>query len=194
MPGPGGRNQVRRAPHGRASRRDAFAVSGFAGAINPDHELRVKRRHRGEPGSFATCGHELSDTLDFQTRRHGRAEREDHPRIASLLLDLEEVRRHGVDAPVFGSGDGTLMSAEMAKRARSRPSFRGLPPAWRAPASDRRGRCAGDGHGRDDDRRPPWCRAGPAQCSGFQRRGAQDPRPGARSPHRRPGRRQPGPV
>jgi N-methylhydantoinase A/oxoprolinase/acetone carboxylase beta subunit len=97
----------------------AFAVSGFAGAINPDHELRVKRGIEEETGLFVTCGHELSDTLDFQTRAVTAVlNAKIIPRIAGLLLDLEEVlRRHGVDAPVFVvKGDGTLMSAEMAKR------------------------------------------------------------------------------
>lgn len=97
----------------------AFAVSGFAGAINPDHELRVKRGIEEETGLFVTCGHELSDTLDFQTRAVTAVlNAKIIPRIAGLLLDLEEVlRRYEVDAPVFVvKGDGTLMSAEMAKR------------------------------------------------------------------------------
>jgi len=48
----------------------AFAVSGYAGAINPAHELTVKRIIREETGLFVTCGNELSDTLNFRTRAH----------------------------------------------------------------------------------------------------------------------------
>lgn len=97
----------------------AFAVSGFAGSINPEHELRVKSCLEEETGFFVSCGHELSDTLDFQTRAvtaflNARI----IPRIAGLLLDLERVmRRYGIDAPVFVvKGDGTLMKAALAKR------------------------------------------------------------------------------
>ena len=46
----------------------AFAVSGFAGAINPDHEMAVKGTIRSETGLFVTCGHELSSILDFKIR------------------------------------------------------------------------------------------------------------------------------
>ena len=46
----------------------AFAVSGYAGAINPTHELEVKRIVHAETGLFVTCGHELSGILNFKTR------------------------------------------------------------------------------------------------------------------------------
>ncbi len=95
----------------------AFAVSGFAGAINPEHELRVKECLRDETGLFVTCGHELSDILDFRTRArtavmNGRIV----PLLAKLLQDLEQVLRdRGVRAPlVVVKGDGTLMSKETA--------------------------------------------------------------------------------
>lgn len=95
----------------------AFAVSGFAGAINPEHELLVKELLRDETGLFVTCGHELSDILDFRTRArtavmNGRI----IPLLAQLLEDLEQVlRRRGIRCPVVVvKGDGTLMSKETA--------------------------------------------------------------------------------
>jgi N-methylhydantoinase A/oxoprolinase/acetone carboxylase beta subunit len=95
----------------------AFAVSGFAGVINPEHELRVKRALNDETGLFVTCGHELSDILDFRTRAgtavmNGRI----IPLLAQLLTDLEQVlRTHEIRAPiVVVKGDGTLMSKEAA--------------------------------------------------------------------------------
>ncbi len=95
----------------------AFAVSGFAGAINPEHELLVKELVREETGLFVTCGHELSDILDFRTRArtavmNGRI----IPLLAQLLEDLEEVLTGlGIRAPVVVvKGDGTLMSRETA--------------------------------------------------------------------------------
>jgi N-methylhydantoinase A/oxoprolinase/acetone carboxylase beta subunit len=96
----------------------AFAVSGYAGAINPAHELEVKRIIREETGLFVTCGHELSDILNFKTRAHtAMLNARIIPKLAKLLLDLEKVlERLGIFAPiVVVKGDGTLMSAEMAK-------------------------------------------------------------------------------
>ncbi len=95
----------------------AFAVSGFAGAINPEHELLVKELLRDETGLFVTCGHELSDILDFRTRArtavmNGRI----IPLLAQLLKDLEKVLLGlGIRSPVVVvKGDGTLMSKETA--------------------------------------------------------------------------------
>jgi N-methylhydantoinase A/oxoprolinase/acetone carboxylase beta subunit len=96
----------------------AFAVSGFAGSINPEHELRVKEIIQEETGLFVSCGHELSDNLNFQTRAvTAMLNARIIPRLASLLLDLEKVMEgYGIDSPVVVvKGDGTLMSSELAK-------------------------------------------------------------------------------
>ena len=96
----------------------AFAVSGFAGSINSEHELQVKKIIQEETGLFVSCGHELSDTLNFQTRAvTAMLNARIIPRLGKLLLDLEKVmERYGVDSPVVVvKGDGTLMSSEMAK-------------------------------------------------------------------------------
>lgn len=96
----------------------AFAVSGYAGAINPAHELAVKRIIRAETGLFVTCGHELSDTLNFQTRAHtAMLNARIIPKLTKLLLDLEQVLQAlGITAPVVVvKGDGTLMDAGLAK-------------------------------------------------------------------------------
>jgi N-methylhydantoinase A/oxoprolinase/acetone carboxylase beta subunit len=96
----------------------AFAVSGYAGAINPAHELKIKRVIREETGLFVTCGHELSDILNFKTRAHtAMLNARIIPKLAKLLLDLEKVlEKLGIFAPiVVVKGDGSLMSAEMAK-------------------------------------------------------------------------------
>ena len=96
----------------------AFAVSGFAGSINPEHELQVKKIIQEETGLFVSCGHELSDNLNFQTRAvTAMLNARIIPRLANLLLDLEKVmERYGIHSPVVVvKGDGTLMSSEMAK-------------------------------------------------------------------------------
>jgi N-methylhydantoinase A/oxoprolinase/acetone carboxylase beta subunit len=96
----------------------AFAVSGFAGSINPEHEIQAKRIIQEETGLFVSCGHELSDTLNFQTRAvTAMLNARIIPRLASLLLDLEKVLKgYGIVSPVVVvKGDGTLMSAHLAK-------------------------------------------------------------------------------
>jgi N-methylhydantoinase A/oxoprolinase/acetone carboxylase beta subunit len=96
----------------------AFAVSGFAGSINPEHELQVKKIIQEETGLFVSCGHELSDNLNFQTRAvTAMLNARIIPRLSNLLLDLEKVlERCGIDSPVVVvKGDGTLMSSGMAK-------------------------------------------------------------------------------
>jgi len=97
----------------------AFAVSGYAGSVNPEHELQVKKIIEEETGLFVSCGHELSDTLNFQTRAvTALLNARIIPRLANLLLDLEKVMDgYGIKAPVVVvKGDGTLMSAKMAKK------------------------------------------------------------------------------
>jgi len=97
----------------------AFAVSGFAGSINPEHELKVKDIIHKHTGLFVTCGHELSDILNFQTRAvTAMLNARIIPRLASLLLDIEKVMAAlGILAPiVVVKGDGTLMSSAMAKQ------------------------------------------------------------------------------
>ncbi len=97
----------------------AFAVSGYAGSINPEHEIQVKEIIHEETGCFVTCGHELSDSLNFQTRAiTAMLNARIIPRLADLLLDLEKVMAtRNIYAPVVVvKGDGTLMSSNMAKQ------------------------------------------------------------------------------
>ncbi len=96
----------------------AFAVSGFAGAINPDHEMTVKRIIRSEAGLFVSCGHELSTILDFKIRATTAVlNARIIPRLGKLIANLEEaLREMAIVAPiVVVKGDGTLMRAAMAK-------------------------------------------------------------------------------
>ena len=97
---------------------NAFAVSGFAGAINPDHETTVRRIIRSETGLFVTCGHELSSILDFKIRATTAVlNARIVPRLGKLIANLEKaLQTIGILAPiVVVKGDGTLMRAEMAK-------------------------------------------------------------------------------
>ncbi|MGA6927223.1 MAG: hydantoinase/oxoprolinase family protein, partial [Desulfosarcina sp.] len=96
----------------------AFAVSGYAGAINPDHEMAIKGIIRSETGLFVTCGHELSSILDFKIRATTAVlNARIVPRLGKLIADLEKaLKTRQIFAPiVVVKGDGTLMRAEMAK-------------------------------------------------------------------------------
>jgi N-methylhydantoinase A/oxoprolinase/acetone carboxylase beta subunit len=97
----------------------AFAVSGYAGSINPAHEIQVKEIIHQLTGCFVSCGHELSDVLNFQTRATtAMLNARIIPRLTGLLMDLEKVMaKLGISAPiVVVKGDGSLMSAAMAKQ------------------------------------------------------------------------------
>ncbi len=96
----------------------AFAVSGYAGSINPAQELAVKEILTDHTGCFVSCGHELSDALNFQTRAvTAMLNARIIPRLTDLLTDLEKVMANKqIQAPiVVVKGDGTLMGADMAK-------------------------------------------------------------------------------
>ena len=95
----------------------AFAISGFAGAVNPAHELVVKRIVEEETGMVACCGHELSDLLNFVVRAQTAVlNARIIPRMMKFFRELEFVlKKRGIHAPVMVvKGDGTLMSAAMA--------------------------------------------------------------------------------
>jgi N-methylhydantoinase A/oxoprolinase/acetone carboxylase beta subunit len=95
----------------------AFAVSGYAGSINPEHELLVKRILEEETGFFVSCGHELSDILNFRTRAYTAImNARIVPLLARLLSDTEEVLlRFRITAPIaIVRGDGSLMRQEAA--------------------------------------------------------------------------------
>jgi N-methylhydantoinase A/oxoprolinase/acetone carboxylase beta subunit len=97
----------------------AFAVSGYAGAVNPAHELAVKKILQDHTRLFVSCGHELSDTLNFETRAvTAMLNARIIPRLKNLLSDLEQVLgRFDIQAPiVVVKGDGTLMDAAMARK------------------------------------------------------------------------------
>lgn len=96
----------------------AFAISGFAGAINPMHELQVKRIIKEETGLSVTCGHELSELLNFKTRAETAVlNARIIPQLEKFLQELQEVLRDQVIAAplVVVKGDGSIMAAEMAK-------------------------------------------------------------------------------
>lgn len=95
----------------------AFAVSGYGGSVNPALELEVKRIVRTETGCVVTCGHELSQLLDFQTRAQTAVlNARIVPLLVRLLEDLQYILQElGISVPIMVvKGDGSLMSSSMA--------------------------------------------------------------------------------
>jgi len=99
----------------------AFAVSGYAGTINPSHELLVKSLLRTETGLSVTCGNELSDLLDFRTRADTAVlNARIIPRLEKFIDEVERsLRARGIRAALMVvKGDASLMST---RTARERP-------------------------------------------------------------------------
>ncbi len=104
---------------------EAFAVSGYFGVRNADHELRVRAlveeltaRQGGDPLPV-TCGHELTTRLNAVRRATTAAL---NARLIPLLRELIATVRgtldaQGIDAPLMVvRGDGSLVRAEWAMR------------------------------------------------------------------------------
>ncbi|MFK5952419.1 MAG: hydantoinase/oxoprolinase family protein [Desulfobacterium sp.] len=113
-------DEIRKAVHHMVDKEGvtAFAVSGFAGAVNPAHELAVKRIINEETGLVVCCGHELSDMLNFVVRAQTAVlNARIIPRMIKFFKELGSVlKKRGIHAPVMVvKGDGTLMSAAMAE-------------------------------------------------------------------------------
>lgn len=95
----------------------AFAVSGYAGSVNPEHEISVKAIIETATGCLVTCGHELSRLLNFKTRAQTAVlNARIVPRLVDLLGDLKTaLHERGIAAPIMVvKGDGSLMSCELA--------------------------------------------------------------------------------
>jgi len=96
----------------------AFAVSGYGGTINPAHELQVKAILRDETGLSVTCGHELSELLNFITRADTAVlNARIMPRLEKFIREVEvSLARRGICAPVMVvKGDGSLMNTATAR-------------------------------------------------------------------------------
>lgn len=95
-----------------------FAVSGYGGAVNPDHELRAKKCIEEETGLHVCCGHELSDLYNFLVRANTAVlNARIIPLLESFLEDVEKsLSAKKIHAPTMVvRGDGTLMNSSAAK-------------------------------------------------------------------------------
>ncbi len=101
------------------NRVDAFAVSGYFGVMNPDHELRLRKMIQEQTSAPVVCGHELTSRLNALKR------------VSTVVLNarLLPLIRHSMDsvkkvlemkgcaAPLMVvKGDGTLISERVARQ------------------------------------------------------------------------------
>ena len=98
---------------------EGFAISGYFGVRNPDHELRVKALVEELTDLPVTCGHTLTTRLDSVRRATTAAL---NAQLIPLLQELiDTVRRTldeaGIAAPLMVvKGDGSLVRAGWAMR------------------------------------------------------------------------------
>ncbi len=96
----------------------AFAVSGYFGTRNPEHELAIRLLVQQMTGKPVTCGSELTHRLDALRRATTVAL---NARLIPLLCDLIDAvetamaERHIVAPLMVVKGDGSLMRSTMAR-------------------------------------------------------------------------------
>lgn len=96
---------------------DAFAISGYFGIRNPEHELRVKSMVEQLTNLPVTCAHELTSRLNSVSR----AVTVGHnakliPLIKDLLSDIDRsLKQLNISAPLMVvKGDGAIVPADLA--------------------------------------------------------------------------------
>ncbi len=97
----------------------AFAVSGYASHVNPDHELQARRIIQEETGLWASCAHELSEQCDYRVRSVTAALNASIiPYLDAFLRDADRIlQERAITAPrMVVKSDGTLMSLRFARR------------------------------------------------------------------------------
>ena len=97
----------------------AFAVAGYASHANPAHELAAKRILQEETGFHVTCGHEVSEGLNYRVRAVTAALNASIiPCLESFLDDVQvSLRLRGIDAPqMVVKSDGSLVSLPVARQ------------------------------------------------------------------------------
>lgn len=98
---------------------DAFAVSGYFGVMNPDHELQTRKLIQELTSAPVVCGHELTNKLNALKRvstvvLNARL----LPLISHLLDSVSRVlAEKGCHSPLMVvKGDGTLINEGMARQ------------------------------------------------------------------------------
>ncbi len=112
-------DEICRVAHELATQQDvqAFAVTGYASHINPDHEEQIRALLRAETGLPVTCGHDVSSIRNYRVRAETAAL---NARIVPCLQALMERLRdclalRDIQAPLMVvRSDGSLMNLATA--------------------------------------------------------------------------------
>lgn len=110
---------VRQAIVQSRDRVDAFAVSGYFGVMNPEHELRAREIINQLTGALVVCGHELSRMLDSLKRVTTAVLNARLLPVVQRLLDSvsQTLAQREIHAPLMVvRGDGSLMSERLARQ------------------------------------------------------------------------------
>jgi len=95
----------------------AFAVAGYASHANPSHEIAVRRIVEEASGLPATCGHDVSEGLNYRVRAETAALNAGIvPYLEAFFVRIAaSLRRRGILAPIMVvKSDGSLTSLEEA--------------------------------------------------------------------------------
>jgi N-methylhydantoinase A/oxoprolinase/acetone carboxylase beta subunit len=101
----------------RRSKVEAFAISGYFGIRNPDHELRVKALVEKLTDLPVTCAHELTSHLNSVNRAISAGH---NARLIPLLKNLisnidQALKQLNISAPLMiVKGDGAIVPAQWA--------------------------------------------------------------------------------
>lgn len=96
---------------------EAFAISGYFGIRNPDHELRIKKLVKKLTNLPVTCAHELTSRLNSVNRAISAGHNARLiPLLKDLILDIEQaLERLNISAPLMiVKGDGAIVPAQWA--------------------------------------------------------------------------------
>ena len=97
---------------------EAFAVTGYASHSNPSHELQVKSIIEEETGLPVTCGHDVSDKLNYRIRAETAAlNARIIPCLESFFEEIQTtLEKMRIQAPIMVvKSDGSLTSIRAAR-------------------------------------------------------------------------------
>ncbi|MEN6504933.1 MAG: hydantoinase/oxoprolinase family protein [Planctomycetaceae bacterium] len=95
----------------------AFAVTGYASHVNPDHELQVKAIIQEMTALHVSCGHEVAKGVNYRLRAETAAlNARIIPCLEAFIADVQKsLHKRGIDAPrMVVKSDGSLMTMQTA--------------------------------------------------------------------------------
>ncbi len=103
----------------RGNKVEAYAISGYFGIRNPDHELRTKALVEKLTGLPSTCAHELTSRLNSVSRAISAGHNARLiPLLKNLISDIDQaLEQLNISAPLMiVKGDGAIVPAQWASK------------------------------------------------------------------------------